>query len=329
MSFTAGTLLKQNLYKKHADIIDSEYSSRYFQVIDLRESYSLGLHYIGIRGSLLLKPNSEIFGEILDQNGTAIPLYLVNQPYAQIKGVPTLGFEIKNTTISGDAVLVLMGITRDNKWVKWSRKISVIIEDTKNEEEFGGFTDLPYSIPVEVSGAYVVVDSGSATDPLSQSWQVTGTGSYSNMKIRWLNHYTYAAPFITTQSQGSASNYFQSYPTLSKLNKHQLQNIDKYHVFMFSPTLDGTTWSAPPLDPYYYPSSSNSNGSTKGTWWYVGTVNATQGTASSAATYIEYSMVSVPVGKPFYIAVYMTTQYTLDRWGNNAWWKLPRGVPKD
>jgi hypothetical protein len=328
MAFTSGIIL-QNLYKQTVQINDTDYNGKYFQIIDLKESYDRGLHYFALRGSLLLQPGSEIYGELLDQQGQIIKLYLVNEPYSQIRGVPTLGFEITSSTIPGDAVLCLIGTTRDNKLVRWFRTITIVNEDTQNDDEFGGFVDLPGSIPVEVSGSYAIVDSGSSTDPLSQSWNINGTGSYFNAKLRWLNHHTYGSSYIATQSQGSASNYFQSYPTTSKLNNLQLKNIDKYHVFAFSTVMDGTTWSSPPLFPDYYPSSSTTGGSTKGTWYWIGSVNTPQGTASGASTYIEYVIPNVPMGKPIYMAVYMTTNYTLDRWTNNVWEKLPKGGIRD
>ena len=325
MSFSAG-IIKSYLYKQKVDIEDRETNSKYFNIIDLKEVYTKNIHYFGIRGSLLLKPNSEIYGEILDQQGSIIPLYLVNEPYSLIKGVSTLGFEVLSSTVQGDAILCIIGTTRNNKQVRWSKRITIVNEDTQNEEEFGGFIDLPYSIPVEVSGSHCIVDSGSVTDPLSQSWQVTGTGSYFNAKLRFLNHQTYIAPYITTQSQGSASDYFQSYPTTSKLNSHQLRNIDKYHVFVFESKIDGNTQSSPPYDPNFYPTNLSQS---RGVWYWIDSINVAQGTASGVAPYIEYTVNLLSPGKQYYFYIAMTTSQTLNRWYPNIWNNINKGTPRE
>ncbi len=325
-----------NLLKMGVSIIDTDYASRYFQIVDLKESYSIGKHYFGLRGSLLLKEHSEVYGEILDQNGNLVPIYLVNNSYANTKGLATLGFEITSSTIAGDLFLCLIGITRENKLVKWIRKLTAVIEYTKNDDDFGGFLELPNNIPIEVSGAFAEVDSGSLTNPFSSSWATTaGTGAFFNVRLRWLNHYNYGASYVGTQShyigtrsQGSASSYFQTPPTLSEITQNTLKNINSYQVFLFSPAYINSRWSAPPSHPNYYPGVEDKDANQSGTWYWIGTIPVPYGTASASSTYIYYTIPNLPTGKPYYFYMCMTTPYTLDRWENNRWETFPKGIPK-
>lgn len=322
--------MKQELWKLLVDIEDLAYDSKYFQIVDLKESYTIGKHYFGIRGSLDLKPRSEIDGEILNQRGQIVPLYLVNQPYSAKRGMATLGFEITTASVQGDMNLTLIGEDRDGNIIRWFRKITAITEYTENQTEYGGFNDLPNNIPVEVSGAFVESDSGSTTTPFSQSWNTIGTGSVRNIKIKWLNHANYSSPYITTQSQGNAYNHQQSPPTFSEINTHQLNNIDKYHIFVFSPdSSSNNEWFTPANSNNYYPGIEDINSYQSGTWNWIDSINAPQGSGSTEITSIEYNIINLPIGKPYYIYIAMTTPYTLQRWANNFWTNLTRGVPKN
>ena len=122
MSFTSG-IIKQYLHNITVDIEDTSDDSKYFQIIDLKTAYPIGRHYFGIRGSLHLKPASEIGCELLDQQDQIVPIYLVNQQYSKLKGVATIGFEITASTIPGDLRLTITGVTRDNKVVRWEKVI--------------------------------------------------------------------------------------------------------------------------------------------------------------------------------------------------------------
>jgi len=241
----------------------------------------------------------------------------------------TLGFEITTASVQGDMNFTLVGEDRNGKKIRWFRKSTAIIEYTENQSNYGGFNDLPNNIPVEVSGSFIQTDSGSVQDPFSQSWDVTATGSVWNIKTKWLNHLNYSSPYLTTQSQGSASNFQSSPPTFSKVNSHQLENIDKYHIFVFSPDSSSTNaWFEPVGHPDYYPGREDLNSYQSGTWYWVDSINSLEGSGSKDVESIEYIVPSVPVGKPYYIYIAMTTPYTLKRWANNFWDALPRGVPK-
>jgi hypothetical protein len=320
------SIVKQNLYKLKVDIEDTEYTSKYFEVVGLQEQYTKGQHFFGLRGSLYLKPGSEIDGEMLDQREQIVPLYLTNYEYNQQTGVASLGFDVTNASVQGDVHLVLVGTTRDNKIVRWQKKITVIKEYTIIQEKYGGFVDLPKSRPVEVYNLTAVCESSS------------NTSSTYNLRLYWGNHNGYTAPFYTTQSQGGTSQYNYTDPTQSILNQSQLNNITKYHVFVFAPYTKSTGWHIPAGWPNYYPYRSDNPGNQSGSWYWVDSIPAPQGYptvkltddgAGLAKLNIDYVIKGLPAGRPYYAYVAMTTDYSMQRWESNFWQLLPKGIPEE
>ena len=57
------------LLAKPADIIDSDYASKYFVIAEMGQQLSAGRNGISFNGSVLLKPGSEILIECLDSAG--------------------------------------------------------------------------------------------------------------------------------------------------------------------------------------------------------------------------------------------------------------------
>lgn len=327
--FTSGKL-KQNLHAIKADINDTDVNSKFFNIIDLGNIYHIGKHYFGMRGSHLLKPGSAVYGEMLDHNGDIIPLYLVNKSYGNTKGVAALCFEITEKTSQGDAILTIVGTSRDNKTVKWQQRIHIVNDTINKQDEFSSFLDLPFHVPVEVYGLQAEITSGSQQYPLSQSWQTFGTGAYYSIVLRWVNHKYYSVPYYATQSQG-----FSRYdiittlsktadPAISKISRNILDNISHYHIFMFESYTASNGGFLPPAGyPRYYPGRQDVNGNKSGSWYYVGSIDIkNMQTHSLSDEYIYYVINNLKPASTYYFYVAMTTTHTLSSWKNNLWNEL-------
>ena len=346
--FTSG-IVKQYLDKMTVDIEDTSESSKYFEVFNLVELNSVGRHYFGLRGSVYLKPGSEISGELIDQWDRIVPLFLINQEYSNLKGVATVGYEIYTVSVNGELYLTLVGTTIDNKIVRWKkilRASNEIMKETGREDP-GGYMEMP--LPVEVPSLTASVRSYPGYYAVHLTWPNVRTYIYSS------SLYSSSLIYIGTQSQGSASagiwDWQTSPPTTSELTDYQIRNMDYYHVFVYAATWRAqdqpANWSLPDGYPdFYYPKSiPESDGNGK---WYWATSIPVQNPAivvydygsrpprdeipsMVVSTTVNCTLAPLPavVGKPYYFYVGVTTPYCINIWEQNLWSSLTRGLPTE
>jgi len=123
------------LYNKPADVIDTEYLSRYFVVSEFNPLLTAGKNYMTINGSSFLVDGSEIFIECLDSKGNnlfieaakcfdGIAVVFTNKEYTSC----AVSIYIYNDTISGVGKLILYGTMKDGRSVKWIQ--NVVIDNT-------------------------------------------------------------------------------------------------------------------------------------------------------------------------------------------------------
>ena len=124
---------KQGLLNYKADIEDtSPNSADYFNVIDIPSYLGEGKNSVRLVGSDsgLLAPNSKIDIEVLDSKGN--PMYFEIPNYQAKDGSKLITIWVYSkranrdeNTPNGPATLVIMGLTRDNQIVRWTRKFEV------------------------------------------------------------------------------------------------------------------------------------------------------------------------------------------------------------
>ena len=111
MARTPKRITKRNLLKVPVLIEDTVSYSKYFEVSRLDSNFHAGKNGFLIRGTQLLKQNSEIFIEVLDRNGRSVFSNIVggySEGNARLASI-----EITQKTRKGPGKLVVVGTARN------------------------------------------------------------------------------------------------------------------------------------------------------------------------------------------------------------------------
>ena len=116
-----------NLIDQKTDVVDTSYRSVYFTVSELESVFTAGKNYFTINGSPLLKKNSPISLEILDSSGKTVYFETGKKGYISELDTTDLvvSVHVVSDTSDGFGSLTLIGVTVDNKSVKWSSTIKI------------------------------------------------------------------------------------------------------------------------------------------------------------------------------------------------------------
>ena len=127
MHRSASNKRKVNLIDKEVDVVDSSYRSAYFVVSELESTLTAGKNYFTINGSSLLKKNSPISLEILDSSGRTVYYEMGKVGYLPLTDVTDLiiSVHVFDDTAGGMGSITLLGMTVDNKSVKWTSNIKI------------------------------------------------------------------------------------------------------------------------------------------------------------------------------------------------------------
>lgn len=204
------------LYAKTADVVDTEYLSRYFVVSEFSPTFTAGKNAVLVNGSTYLKAGSEIFMECLDARGN--PLFIEMAKYSDTSAKTyaykestafVFSIYVYNDTTDGIGKLILYGTLIDGRTVKWTSNIT--INKTLRNDSRVRF----YRTPIlEVDSAEVPVLSSAISTGLIDSKNFTGS------------------------IQGLAVSP-QKDTNLATLNKRNA-DID-YRISLITPTVDNTT----------------------------------------------------------------------------------------
>ena len=164
------------LYKKQADVIDTQYLSQFFVISDFNSTFTAGKNSFSFNGSTYLKSGSEIFIECLDSKGNNLYIELaassdISVTYAYKEATSFLfSIHVYNDTVEGVGVIILYGTLIDGRSVKWQQNIT-INKTLKNHS-----TVRCYQSPIlEVDPADVPVLSSTISSGLVNSVTFTGT----------------------------------------------------------------------------------------------------------------------------------------------------------
>jgi hypothetical protein len=120
------------LLAKPADVIDTDYLSKYFVVSEFNPKFTAGKNSVSVNGSSFLAPNSEILIECLDSAGHNLYIEMARtsdvaaQVYAYKESTSfVLAIHIFNDTADGIGKLLIYGKLADGRSVKWIRNITV------------------------------------------------------------------------------------------------------------------------------------------------------------------------------------------------------------
>jgi hypothetical protein len=120
--------VKLNLLKRPANIIDTEYLSRYFVLSEFNPKFTAGKNSISINGSPYLKNNSEILIECIDFAGNNLYIEMAkgtgNIAYRESNSY-VVSIHVYNDISNGIGKLILYGTTLDSQNVRWVGNISI------------------------------------------------------------------------------------------------------------------------------------------------------------------------------------------------------------
>jgi len=126
------TGVSYGLALKPADIIDTDYLSKYFVISEFNPKFTAGKNSVSINGSNFLRPGSEILVECLDSTGRNLYIEMARtsnvaaQVYAYKESTSfILAIHVYNDTADGIGKLIIYGILIDGRSVKWTRNITV------------------------------------------------------------------------------------------------------------------------------------------------------------------------------------------------------------
>ncbi len=116
-----------NLLAKPADILDTEFLSKYFVLQEFSPKLTAGKNSITFNGSDFLKQGSEIQVECIDSDGN--PLYIESTTKTSLTyreaSTYVLSIHVYNETVNGPGKLILYGVRSDNATVKWIGNIII------------------------------------------------------------------------------------------------------------------------------------------------------------------------------------------------------------
>jgi hypothetical protein len=120
------------LLTKGADVIDTDYLSKYFVVSEFNPKFTAGKNSVSVNGSTFLAPNSEILIECLDSAGQNLYIEMARtsdvaaQVYAYKESTSfILAIHIFNDSADGIGKLLMYGKLADGRSVKWVRNITI------------------------------------------------------------------------------------------------------------------------------------------------------------------------------------------------------------
>jgi len=116
-----------NLLTKKVDIEDTADSSKYFVITEIDTVFTAGRNPVAFNGSSLLKDKSEVQIECIDSNGNSLYFEQAKSKIAQFTDVSNfvVSFHVYGDSYNGPAKLVFVGITIDNRLVRWVRNITI------------------------------------------------------------------------------------------------------------------------------------------------------------------------------------------------------------
>ncbi len=120
------------LLTKQANVIDSDYLSKYFVVSEFSPVLTAGRNSVSFNGSSFLMPGSEIFIECLDSSTSNLFIEMavtnnsaaITYPYKEATAF-VFAIHVYNDTTDGVGKLILYGTLIDGRTVKWVRNITV------------------------------------------------------------------------------------------------------------------------------------------------------------------------------------------------------------
>jgi len=132
-----------NLLTKPADILDTEFLSKYFVLQEFEPKLTAGKNSITFNGSELLKEGTEVLVECIDSDGN--PLYIesttkTNIAYKEASSY-ILSIHVYNEVANGPGKLVLYGTTLNGATVKWVG--NVVIDKTLQNSSTVRFYEKP------------------------------------------------------------------------------------------------------------------------------------------------------------------------------------------
>jgi hypothetical protein len=121
-----------NLLTKPADIIDTDYLSKYFVLQEFSPELTAGKNSITFNGSELLKKGSEVKVECVDSSGFSLYIESSQQLNVAYKesSAYVLSIHVYDETSNGSGKLILYGTASNGSTVKWVG--NVLIDKTKS-----------------------------------------------------------------------------------------------------------------------------------------------------------------------------------------------------
>lgn len=165
------------LLTKGADVIDTDYLSKYFVVSEFSPKFTAGKNGVAVNGSAFLLPQSEILIECLDSAGDNLFIEMARtsdvaaQVYAYKESTSfILAIHVFNDTADGIGKLIMYGTLADGRTVKWVRNITV--DKTLNNVSKVRFYQRPQ---LEIESILVPVLSTDTSQTLITSKHFTGS----------------------------------------------------------------------------------------------------------------------------------------------------------
>jgi hypothetical protein len=159
---------KYNLENQPAQVIDTDYLSKYFVVSEFNPTFTAGKNSLSFNGSNFLMPNTEIFVECLDSAGNTLFIDLAKtsdisgKAYAYKESSAFIvAIHVYNDTSDGVGKLMLYGTLSNGSKVRWMR--NVFIDKTLTNTSKVRFYQTPL---LEVSSINVPILSSAVTTTL-------------------------------------------------------------------------------------------------------------------------------------------------------------------
>ncbi len=165
------------LLTSSADVIDTDYASKYFIVSELSPKFTAGRNALAFNGSIFLKPGSEVLIECLDASGANLFVEMALSTNSSARTFPykeatafVFSIHVYGDTTDGVGRLILYGTLNDGRTVKWSRNIT--IDKSLQNSSKVRFYNRPI---LEVDSVEVPVLSANTAAGLNTSVTFTGT----------------------------------------------------------------------------------------------------------------------------------------------------------